>query len=124
MTTVRTEADLETVLSEPTPEVIATLARWDGDIVVLGAAGKMGPSLARMAKRATDAAGNRRRVIAVSRFTGGGEDAFRNHGVETIRCDLLNEDEVARLPDAPNIVFMTGRNANLAPRETRRRPGR
>jgi nucleoside-diphosphate-sugar epimerase len=109
MTTVRTEADLETLLSEPTPEVIATLARLDGDIVVLGAAGKMGPSLARMAKRATDAAATRRRVIGVSRFSSGGEDAFRNHGVETIRCDLLNEDEVARLPDAPNIVFMTGR---------------
>lgn len=105
----RTEAELDAALSEPTPAVIDTLARHPGDVVLLGAAGKMGPSLARMARRAADALGDRRRVTAVSRFTTGGEDAFRAHGVETVRCDLLDADAVAALPDAPNVVYMPGR---------------
>src|SRR5262245_56736273 len=65
----------------------------------------MGPTLARMAKRAAPG----RRVIAVSRFSSGGESAFTAHDVEAVRCDLLNEAEVARLPDAPNVVYMPGR---------------
>jgi hypothetical protein len=105
----RSDADLDDALSEPTPEVVATLARLAGDIILLGAGGKMGPSLARMARRASDAAGVRRRVIAVSRFSGGGETRFNDHGVETICCDLLNENDVARLPDAANVIFMTGK---------------
>src|SRR5262245_64195160 len=62
-----------------------------------------------MAKRASDASGTKRRVIAVSRFSSGGEEAFTAHGVEALRCDLLNEAEVAKLPDAPNVVYMPGR---------------
>lgn len=103
------EAQLEDALSEPTPQLIETLARHPGDIVLLGAAGKMGPSLARMARRASGASGTNRRIIAVSRFSSGGEGAFTAHGVETIRCDLLNESEAAALPDAPNVVYMPGR---------------
>jgi nucleoside-diphosphate-sugar epimerase len=106
---LRTEAELDAALSEPTPAVIETLARHPGDVVLLGAAGKMGPSLARMVRRAADALGDRRRVIAVSRFSTGGEDAFRAHGVETVLCDLLDPDAVAGLPDAPNVVAMAGR---------------
>jgi nucleoside-diphosphate-sugar epimerase len=105
----RSEIELEAALSDPTAQVIETLARHPGDILFLGAAGKMGPTLARMAKRASDAAGTRRRVVAVSRFSGGGEEAFTAHGVEAIRCDLLDESEVAKLPDAPNVVYMPGR---------------
>lgn len=108
MTTIATEADLDERLSEPTPEVVDTLARLAGDVVVLGVAGKMGPTLARMARRAADAAGVRRRVIGVARFTAGGRDELEAHGVETMRCDLLDEAEVAKLPDAANVVFMAG----------------
>src|SRR5688500_14790248 len=104
----RTEAELEDRLSEPTPEVIDTLARLPGDVVVLGAGGKMGPSLARMVKRAADAAGGRRRVVAVSRFSGGDDAALRAHGVETARCDLLDEAAVAELPDAANVLYLPG----------------
>ncbi|MFO0843288.1 MAG: hypothetical protein U0797_12975 [Gemmataceae bacterium] len=104
-----TEADLEDRLSEPTPAVVETLARLDGDVALLGVAGKMGPSLARMARRASDAAGVRRRVIGVARFSGGGEGELRAHGVETVRCDLLDEGQVRRLPDAANVVFLAGR---------------
>lgn len=100
-----TEAELDAALSEPTAELTAMFTRIPGDIMLLGAAGKMGPSLARLAKRAAPD----RRIIAVSRFSTGGEAAFTDHGIETIRCDLLNEDEVAKLPDAPNVVYMPGR---------------
>ena len=106
---IASEEQLEDLLSEPTAAVVETLRRREGDIVLLGVAGKMGPTLARMAKRASDASGVRRRVIGVSRFSGGGEKEFRPHGIETIRCDLLDEGEVARLPDAANVVFMAGR---------------
>jgi nucleoside-diphosphate-sugar epimerase len=109
MDRIETEAQLEAWLSEPTPEVIETLGRLPGDLVLLGVAGKMGPTLARMAKRASDAAGIRRRVIGVARFSDGGQEPLEAHGIETIRCDLLDEDEVAGLPDAPNVIFMAGR---------------
>jgi nucleoside-diphosphate-sugar epimerase len=102
------EADLEAALSEPTPEAVAALGRSPGDVVLLGAGGKMGLSLARMARRAADLAGGARRVVAASRFGGGGEEAFRAAGVEPIRCDLFDERAVAALPDAANVVYMPG----------------
>lgn len=103
-------AELEDELSRPTPGAIVTLARLKGDVLVLGAAGKMGPSLARMARRALDAAGaSQRRVIAVSRFsTPGAAEALQQHGVETIACDLLDRAAVRALPDAANVIFMAG----------------
>src|SRR6185437_11067695 len=95
--------------SEPTPEVIETLARLPGDIVLLGVAGKMGPTLARMAVRASDAAGVKRRVIGVSRFSNAAaQAALERHGIETIRGDLLDHKVLDSLPDAPNVVCMTG----------------
>src|SRR5262245_464659 len=105
-TSIRTEEHLDYLLSEPTPAVVETMRRLEGDLLFLGVAGKMGPTLALMAKRASDGAGVRRRVIGVSRFTSGGEEALQTHGIETVRCDLLDEDQVLRLPDAPNVVFM------------------
>jgi nucleoside-diphosphate-sugar epimerase len=106
---IQTEEELEAALSEPTPAVVETLRRLPGDILLLGAGGKMGLSLARMARRASDNGGVSRRVIGVSRFSGESDAAFHAHGMETIRCDLLNEDELARLPDAENVIFMTGK---------------
>jgi hypothetical protein len=81
-----------------------------GDLVVLGVGGKMGPTLARMAKRASDAAGVKRRVIGVSRFSSSSElrDRLHKWGVETHACDLLDIESYAQLPDAPNVVFMAG----------------
>jgi nucleoside-diphosphate-sugar epimerase len=101
--------DLDELLSEPTPAVIQTLARLEGDIIVLGAAGKMGPTLTRMIRRATDAAGSNRRVIAVSRFSSlHSQEEFHQHNIETIRCDLLQQSELDALPDVPNVVYMAG----------------
>src|SRR5262249_29562587 len=100
---------LEDRLSEPTPEVIETLGRLDGDLIVLGAGGKMGPSLARMARRASDAAGVRRRILAVSRFSNGKTEAFlQAQGVETRRSDLLDPAQLEELPDAANVIYMAG----------------
>lgn len=100
---------LELRLSEPSPGVVESLRRLNGDLIVLGVGGKMGPTLARMARRASDQAGVQRRVIGVSRFSSADEEAkLQTHGVETIRRDLLDDDAVARLPDVANVVFMTG----------------
>jgi nucleoside-diphosphate-sugar epimerase len=102
-------ADLEERLSQPTPGAVKTLAEIGGDIIVLGAGGKMGPSLARMARRASDEAGVKRRVYAVSRFTNPRLLAeLTAAGVEPISCDLLDESRVMSLPDAPNVIYMAG----------------
>jgi hypothetical protein len=106
---IATVEELEDRLSEPTPGAIEALGQLEGDLILLGAGGKMGPSLARMARRASDAAGVRRRILAVSRFGGGQAEAFLQvHGVETLRCDLLDPVQLEQLPDVPNVVFMTG----------------
>jgi nucleoside-diphosphate-sugar epimerase len=107
---IRDVSHLEELLSEPSAVAIDTMRHLDGDLLVLGVAGKMGPTLARMARRALDAAGVSRRVFGVSRFSSSHEqDVLERHGVETIRCDLLDEDALARLPDASNVIFMAGR---------------
>lgn len=102
--------ELEERLSRPTPAVVDLMRSLPGDILILGAAGKMGPSLARMARRASDDAGTpTRRVIAASRFReAGSAETFQRHGIETIALDLLDANAVAHLPPAPNIIFMAG----------------
>lgn len=106
---IKTVEQLDDALSQPPEWLVESLAQLDGDILVLGVAGKMGPTLARMAKRASEQAGHERRVIGVARFSKSSEqlklDAW---GIETIKADLLNEKSVAALPDAPNVVFMAG----------------
>jgi nucleoside-diphosphate-sugar epimerase len=106
---IRDEAHLEDLLSEPTTGVVETLGRLSGDLVILGVGGKMGPSLARMARRASDTAGVKRRIIGVARFSKSGlERQLQASGIETVACDLLEEDQVQRLPDAPLVVVMAG----------------
>ena len=100
------EAELEEVMSRPSRELQEELARVPGDIMVLGVGGKIGPTLARMAKRAVPD----RRVIGVARFSEAGlREKLQEHGVECIEADLLSRDALGKLPDAPNIVFMAGR---------------
>jgi uncharacterized protein YbjT (DUF2867 family) len=106
-----TEEELEERLSRPTDAVVEALRRASGDILVLGAGGKMGPSLAAMARRASDALGDERRVIAVSRWSGAGgaaADRLTTLGVEVVRADLEDERALRDLPDAPNVVYMAG----------------
>jgi nucleoside-diphosphate-sugar epimerase len=101
----RSDMELEEVLSRPSSALTATLDRMPGDLMVLGAGGKMGPSLARMAKRSSPG----RRVMAVSRWsTPAAEAALQASGIETLRADLRDPQALAALPNAPNIVFMAG----------------
>jgi nucleoside-diphosphate-sugar epimerase len=101
-------------MTAPSPALAADLARAPGDILVLGVGGKMGPTLARLAKRAAP----ERRVIGVARFSEPGlRAALEAHGIECIAADLLERDALARLPDAPNVVFMAGRKFGSAGRE-------
>jgi nucleoside-diphosphate-sugar epimerase len=96
---------LEDFMTEPRPALVADLARTRGDILVLGVAGKMGPTLARMAKRAAP----ERNVIGVARFSNASaRRELEKHGVETIPCDLLDRAAVEALPRAPNVIFMAG----------------
>ncbi|WP_274364568.1 NAD-dependent epimerase/dehydratase family protein [Paenibacillus thermotolerans] len=106
---MKTVAELEAKLAEPSPQCITDLAAIDGDIIVLGVGGKMGPSLARLASQAIQQSGKRKRVIGVSRFSS--VEARRDleeAGVETIVCDLLNDAELQQLPEAPNVIYMAG----------------
>src|SRR5207248_621023 len=109
MNAIQTVEQLEQLLSEPTEAVVETMRRLQGDIILLGAGGKIGPSLARMARRASDLAGVARRVIGVSRFSNAREEAkLQAHGIETMRCDLLDEPAVAQLPNVPNLIYLAG----------------
>jgi hypothetical protein len=100
-----TEA-LDEFLSRPTRALAADLATLDGDIMVLGVGGKMGPTLARLARRAAPD----RRVFGVARFSQPGlREELGRHGIEAIACDLLDRDAIARLPQAANIILMAGR---------------
>ena len=102
---------LEEFMTRPTPELESDLARASGDILILGVGGKMGPTLARMAKRA--AAG--RRVIGVARFSEQGLRAkLEAQGVECIACDLLERSALERLPRAKDVVFMAGHKFGAA----------
>jgi hypothetical protein len=102
--------ELEDELSRPTAADCELMRSLAGDIMILGAGGKMGPTLAQRARRATDQAGPPRRVFAVSRFADpAARCALERRGVEAIACDLLDAAELARLPDCPNILFLAGR---------------
>jgi nucleoside-diphosphate-sugar epimerase len=111
---------LEELLSEPTEQAVETLAGLDGDLLILGVAGKMGPTLARMARRAFDLAGVRRRVIGVARFSATGvESRLQAHGIETIACDLLDPEALARLPEVANVLAMIGMKFGATGQEAR-----
>lgn len=99
-------AALEDALSRPSQALIETLATVPGDIMVLGVGGKMGPTLARMAKRAAPG----KRVIGVARFSEAGlRERLQGQGIECIEADLLSREAIAALPDVANIIFMAGR---------------
>lgn len=97
---------LDDVMSTPSEALVRTLAGVSGDIMVLGVGGKMGPTLARMARRAAPG----KRVIGVARFSEPGlKSSLQVHGVECIEADLLAREQLAALPDVANVVFMAGR---------------
>ena len=106
---IRTEEDLEERLSRPTPEAVRDIANLKGDLVILGVGGKMGPTLARMAKRAIDEAGLKHAVIGVARFSDPrSRQSLEAAGVRTVPCDLLDRNQVIKLPDAAAVISAVG----------------
>ena len=104
------ETTLERLLTTPRPELIKDLRTGSGDLVVLGAGGKMGPSLAKLARAGLDAAGRTGDVVhAVSRFP---DDSLRRDlaeaGVNAIPFDLVANDDLSPLPDAAGVIHMVG----------------
>jgi uncharacterized protein YbjT (DUF2867 family) len=107
---IRSEDQLEHLLARPSAADVAFARTLEGDVVVLGAGGKMGPSLARRIRRSLDAAGVARRVLAVARFSEPGvAERLERDGIEPIVSELLDPSQVARLPRARNVLFLAGR---------------
>src|SRR3954447_24557882 len=93
----------------PSNDLIADIAKINGNILILGVGGKMGPSMAKLTKQAVDIAGVNKKIIGVSRFSEKGlEDELNKHGIETIAADLLNEEQLQLLPEAENVIYLAG----------------
>ncbi len=110
MTAINNQEELEERLSRPNDADAAALAALDGDLLILGAGGKMGPTLAKLARRAADKAGVKKRVIAVARFSDTSLPAeLAEQGIETVTADLLEPGELEKLPDIPNVIYMAAK---------------
>jgi hypothetical protein len=106
---IENEQQLEELLSRPSDEVVKLFKTLDGDIIFLGIAGKIGPSIAQMAKRAIDQAGVSKRIIGVSRFSNEKEKKhIESLGIETIQGDLLEQEFINSLPKVKNVIFLAG----------------
>ncbi|KHJ38136.1 hypothetical protein PBAC_16770 [Pedobacter glucosidilyticus] len=100
---------LESELLAPSAALIADMAKIEGDIILLGIGGKMGPSMGKLAVAAAKATGVNKRIIGVSRFSDAkAKVALEAVGIETISCDLLNDAELQALPDAKNVIYLAG----------------
>ncbi|MBQ3168924.1 MAG: NAD-dependent epimerase/dehydratase family protein [Clostridia bacterium] len=105
-----TETMLDEMLSRPGEALIEDMKKLDGDIMIVGAGGKVGPTLAIMARRAVEKAGVSKKVIAVSRFSDPlVVSALTSYGVEMVKCDLSNPEEIRSLAHVKNIIYMLGR---------------
>ena len=105
-----TEEKLDGLLTKPSPALVEDIKKISGDIMVLGAGGKMGPTLCILIKNAICQAGIDKRVIAVSRFSDPiSAELLHKHGVEIISCDLMDTQKLRALPETENVIFMAGR---------------
>ena len=100
--------EVEAIL-EPSDQLVEDLAALDGDVVILGVGGKIGPSLARLAKKAIDKGRSSKKVIGVSRFSEPGlKEQLEQQGIITHKADLLQEDQLKTLPKAQNVLYLAG----------------
>ena len=105
-----TEEHLNNMLTTPSAALVEDIKKIQGDIMVLGAGGKMGPTLCMLAKNAVCQAGIEKRIIAVARFSEPGvKEMLEANGVDTIACDLLDKEQLYNLPEVENVIFMAGR---------------
>ncbi|WP_051638231.1 NAD-dependent epimerase/dehydratase family protein [Maribacter sp. Hel_I_7] len=105
----KNEEELEEAISRPTLSVVNMMKELKGDIIFLGVSGKMGISMAHMAKRACDLAGVTKRIIGVSRFSqAANKDYLESLGIETIAGDLVSQDFIKSLPDVDNVIYLAG----------------
>lgn len=103
-------AELLEMMTRPSSRLTEDIRKIEGDILILGAGGKVGPSLAIMAARACKEAGIQKRVMAASLFDRSGTaEAMESYGVEIIASDFSDPAQLAALPDCPNIIFMAGK---------------
>lgn len=110
--------ELLTSMTEPSPALIQAVGQLKGDLMVLGAGGKIGPAMAIKAKRALQAAGSNARVYAVSLFDySDAPETMRQAGVEVIEADLSDAGRLAELPEAENIIYMVGKKFGTAGNE-------
>ena len=108
---IETEEELEEIMSRPTPETVEAVSKLDGDLIILGAGGKIGPTLARLAKNAVEEAKVDKRVIAVSRFSNPEvRQRLNEAGIETIPCNLLEKEDVDKLPKHLTSYIWWGEN--------------
>jgi nucleoside-diphosphate-sugar epimerase len=115
---IETEVELEEVMTRPSAALVEDMARVEGDLMLLGVAGKMGPTMARLARRAWDQAGQKSRIIGAARFTDAAvRDRLEADGIETITADLLDEKALASLPEVPNIIYLAARKFGSAGNE-------
>ncbi|MEM0487956.1 MAG: epimerase [Candidatus Bathyarchaeia archaeon] len=110
MPRIKTVEELDDFLATPSPMLVNSIGELRDGLLILGAGGKMGFTLAYMAARAREAAGLEFPIIAVSRFSDCVQKRrFEKVGIETVSCDLLNEEALKRLPTVRNVIFMVGR---------------
>lgn len=106
---MRSVQELEDRLATPRPALVDDLRKLDGDLVILGAGGKLGPSLTRLALRGVTAAGTGAKVYAVSRFSQAGlAEALAAEGAVVVNADVADDGALRDLPDAANVVFLVG----------------
>ncbi|MGB7328608.1 MAG: NAD(P)-dependent oxidoreductase [Rubripirellula sp.] len=104
------ETQLDALLRQPSDALVEFMQGLDGDLMILGIAGKMGVSLGELAVAAIKAAGVKKQVIGVARFSHqAAREQLETNGVQTIRCDLLDRESVSALPKVRNVLFMAGR---------------
>lgn len=115
---INTVDELDDFMTTPSDSLIETIKKMPGGLLILGAGGKMGISLAILAKRASNEACVSKRIVAVSRFSNkAAQDELLEAGVETISCDLMNESAIQTLPDIENVVYMVGMKFGSAENE-------
>lgn len=106
---LRTETELDELLTRPSERLVEFIKSVSGPLLILGAGGKMGPTLAVLARRAAEAAQHPLEIVAVSRFSNASSRQWlETHGVKTLNCDLLDANAIGGLPDASNIIYLVG----------------